>query len=387
MTESKKKVNWSELCPELVRCVFERLSFTHLKRGRSVCSSWRSALRGCVPKRNQIPCLILFPNNNENNNNSSCVLFAPDDRDKTYKTRDLGVDFGQSSCVATYGSWLLMLDTRWDLNILNPLTGERIDLPTTNYAHHPPRPYDNMKPPNLVACLWIDGTSKDYLAVCKIDYPIFTKRGNHWWRRFGEDGYKQMVYEPTSQKLYISHYHNRIQVWSFSGDDPQQIFESYPQIDRYAFWDFLPDRCKYDKELYRKEEEFYGKEYVDSRLYIAVSTLSGQVLKVVNVLQKSKRWLFRVYKMHPVERSWEVVDSLGDEALILDMGITVVATKDIPGIKKNSIYFSGLNSCRNNPDHIFVFDLTTHEIEPLPQCVFSSLHFSNARWFFPGLDV
>ncbi|KAG2297428.1 hypothetical protein Bca4012_001248 [Brassica carinata] len=387
MTQNKKKVNWSELCPELVQCVFERLSFTNLKRGRSVCSSWRTALRGCVPKRNQIPWLILFPQNDNNNenNNTSCVLFVPEDRDKTYKTRDLGAYFVKSSCVATYGSWLLMLDTLWNLYIINPLTGERIDLPTTDYAQYE-RPSD-IKPQDLVACLWIDDISKDYLVACVMGYPVFTKKGNHSWRRIssrnGEGRYKQMVYEPTSRKLYVRRYYNYpVKVWSFSGDDPQQVSEdNYPPVE-YAFWDFLSK----DKELYLKEEEFYVKEYVDSRLYIAVSTVSGQVLKVVNVLQKFKRWRFLVYKMHPVELTWEVVDSLGDEALILDMGITVVA-KDIPGIKRNSIYFSGLDNGSTNPDYIFVFDLTTHEIEPLPQCVFSSVRFSDARWFFPGLDA
>ncbi|KAG2333336.1 hypothetical protein Bca52824_004516 [Brassica carinata] len=383
MTQSKKNVNWSELCPDLVRCVFQQLSFTNLKRGRLVCSSWRTALRGCVPERNQIPWLILFPRK-KNNSSSSCVLFVPEDRDKVYKTRDLGADFVKSSCLATYGSWLLMLDTRWNLYILNPLTGERIDLPTTDYARYQRRPSDDIKPRDLVACLWVDDRSKDYLVACEMCYPVFTKKGNHSWRRFGEGGYKQMVYEHMSQKLYVRRYNSYpVKVWSFCGDDPQQVFEdNYPPVE-YAFWDFLR---KDDEELYLKEEEFYVKEYVDSRLYIAVSTVSRQVLKVVNVLQKSKRWLFLVYKMHPVELTWEVVDSLGDEALILDIGITVVA-KDIPGIKRNSIYFSGLDDGRKNPDHIFVFDLTTHEIEPLPQCVFSSVHFSDARWFFPGLDV
>ena len=153
MTQSKKEIDWSELCPEMVRCVFERLSFRNLKRGRSVCSSWRTALRGCVPKRNQIPWLILFPNKKENNSNS-CVLFVPDDRDRTYKTRDLGVDFVKSCSIAGYGSWLVMGDTLWNLKILNPLTSERIDLP-----YPPRRPYDGIKPENLVACLWIDDRS------------------------------------------------------------------------------------------------------------------------------------------------------------------------------------------------------------------------------------
>lgn len=137
MGRSKKKANrgipnWSELCPDLLRCVFERLSFTDLNRAKSVCSTWHCASRGCVPKRNQIPWLILFPREDDNNNKSSCVLFIPDDRERVYKTRDLGVDFVRSCCLATYGSWLLMMDPMWNLNILNPLTGERIDLPCTN---------------------------------------------------------------------------------------------------------------------------------------------------------------------------------------------------------------------------------------------------------------
>ncbi|CAH8386718.1 unnamed protein product [Eruca vesicaria subsp. sativa] len=100
---------WSELCPDMLRSVFQRLSFTNLKRAKSVCRSWNSASRGCVPKRNQIPWLILFPEKNQtNSNNNSCVLFVPDDKENLYKTRDLGANFTRSHCVASYGSWLLM---------------------------------------------------------------------------------------------------------------------------------------------------------------------------------------------------------------------------------------------------------------------------------------
>lgn len=394
MGRSKKsKLNWSELCPDVLRCVLERLSFTDLSRAKSVCSSWHSASRGCLPKRNQIPWLILFPRNEEDNR---CVLFVPDDRDKVYRTRDLGLDFVRSCCLATYGSWLLMMDIHYNLNILNPLTGERIDLPLTEYNKtllaQDPSPFlfdmklEDMRP--SLACLWIDDISKDYIVVSKmVEELVFTKKGDHTWRRICPtyDGWQgeQLVYEHKAQKLYFLRCGNGVKIWCLSGDDPQQVFEDYAPIE-YVFWDFLPDRSK-DEELYLKEEELYVEEYVDSRLNIAVSTVSGQVLKVANAVQKSKRWLFRVYKMHPIKLTWEVVDSLGDEALILDMGITVVA-KDIPGIKRNLIYFSGLDYGRENPDHIFVYDLTTHKIEPLPQCVFSPIHFSDARWFFPGFS-
>ncbi|KAJ4907867.1 F-box protein [Raphanus sativus] len=266
MTQSKKEVNWSELCPEMVRCVFERLSFTNLKRGRSVCSSWRSALRGCVPKHNQ-KWLILFPNNNRNNN-SSCVLFVPDDRDKTYKTRDLGVDFVQSCSVASYGSWLVMCDTRCNLNILNPLTGERIGLP------HPPGPYDDIKP----LCLWIDDRSKEYLVVSDgLRYFLYQEREQLVATRFRGNVLQTNGIRTHIPKLYVSRYNNHpLKVWSFSGDEPKQIFGDYPPDGHYALRDFLPDRSK-DEESYLKETKYYNEEYVDGSLYIAVSTVSGQV--------------------------------------------------------------------------------------------------------------
>ncbi|CAH2055330.1 unnamed protein product, partial [Thlaspi arvense] len=396
MSSSKKrKLNWSELCPDVLRFVLERLSFTDVNRAKSVCLAWHLASRGCVPKPNQIPWLILFPHKEEANNDSSCVLFVPEDRDKVYKTRDLGVDFVRSCCLATHGSWLLMMDIHWNLNILNPLTGERIDLPLAGRKKTPPPQdacyFDNGPPkvcPSL-ACLWIDDRSKYYVVAWN---EKVTKTGSNTWRwlpcsrlmsGWDREG-SQLVYEHRAQKLYFHSVGDAVKVWCLSGDDPKQVSEDYAPIN-YEFWGFLPDRSK-DEKLYLKEEERYVKGYVDSRLTIAVSRVSGRVLKVAIAEQKSKRWFFRVYEMHPTELAWQVIDSLGDEALILDMGITVVA-KDIPGIKRNSIYFSGFGYRRKNPDHLFVFDLTTHKVEPLPQCVFSSIPFTDARWFFPGFTA
>ncbi|KAG2245641.1 hypothetical protein Bca52824_085269 [Brassica carinata] len=256
MGVSKMKLSWSELCPDLLRCVYERLSFTDLIRAKSVCSSWHSASRGFLPKRNQNPWL---------------------DKDKVYKTRDLGVDFARSRCLATYGSWLLMMDNLWNLNVLNPLTGERIDLPALTEPVVPERFRPMLK--SSLACLWIDKKTKDYLVVWTMEhFLVFTKRGINTWRGFsskyvgGTTGYVQMVYDHKAQKLYAY-------------------------------------RLCYDI-------------------------------------------------------------SCDQKALILDMGITVVA-KDIPGIKRNSIYFSGVGDGRADPDNFFVFDLATQNIQRLPQCVFS----------------
>ncbi|XP_019100029.1 PREDICTED: putative F-box protein At4g17565 [Camelina sativa] len=160
--------NWSEICLDLLRCVFKRLSFTSLNRAKSVCSSWHSASRGCVPNQNQIPWLILFPPND-----SSCVLFVPEDQDKVYRSRDLGVDFAQSRCLTTCGSWLLLLNPLMDLYILNPLTAERIDLLDTQSFRLGCLQYDQ-------ACFRIDNKTKYYLVVM-LRSCVFTKKGDNKW--------------------------------------------------------------------------------------------------------------------------------------------------------------------------------------------------------------
>ncbi|XP_010489633.1 PREDICTED: putative F-box protein At4g17565 [Camelina sativa] len=205
--------NWSELCPDLLRCVFKRLSFTSLNRAKSVCSSWHSTSRGCVPNQNQIPWLILFPPNEEAiNNNSSCVLFVPEDEDKVYRSRDLGVEFAKSRCLTTCGSWLLLLNPLMHLYILNPLTGERIDLPDTQSFSLGCLQYDR-------AWFRIDNKTKDYLVVM-LRSCVFTKKGDNKWHDLPLfEYYEDFVYNHKDQKLYLHYASDLVNIWDLSGDN------------------------------------------------------------------------------------------------------------------------------------------------------------------------
>ncbi|KAL1211346.1 putative F-box protein [Cardamine amara subsp. amara] len=372
MGQSKKKANrrtsnWSELCPDLLGCVFKRLSFMAFNRAISVCSSWHSASRHCVPIRNQMPWLILFPSNEESNNNNNIVFFVPDDEDKVYRCRHAGVDFVQSRCLRTCGSWLLILSPFWDLYILNPLTGERIDLPDTRKFR---RQYDR-------ACFLIDSKTKDYLVVIIIQpttsVSLFTKKGDTKGYKSTLLGpYKDFVYNPKKKKLYIHETYGHIDIWDLSEDDPRK--DGHLDSFRFNHSDF---------PSWFNEELYWDKLY-DYRTRI-VLTVSGDVLIVASIVTRCNTWQFRIYNYKPnhvMDYKWVKLDSLGDEALIYDMGVTVVAN-GIPGIKRNSIYFSGVDHGTKDPHNIFVYDLTTQKMEPLPQCVFSSLRFSDARWFFP----
>ncbi|XP_013595025.1 PREDICTED: putative F-box protein At4g17565 [Brassica oleracea var. oleracea] len=364
---------WSELYPDLLRSVFQRLSFTNLKRAKSVCRSWNSASRSCVPKRNQIPWLILFPQQNQTNSNNSCVLFVPDGKDNLYKTRDLGAEFTRSCCLASYGSWLLMFDQSWNLYIVNPLTLEIIDLPHSSLSKE-----DITRQPWL-ACLWVDKITKNYLVVWILhDRMVYTRKGDGRWRRTtslfpAARVAQQIIHNSKDHKVYIApDISLRVFVWDFSDDIPRQNGYILPF---YVGRDALVDGGTID----------WGRGYYFRRM-IATS-VSGQVL-LVACMEQDSIWEFRIYAYDPLTKTGERVNDLGDEALILDMGFTVVVAKDIPGIKRNSIYFSYFNIDHQSkdPEHIFVYDLHTRTTERLPQWVVSSVGFSDARWFFPDTN-
>ncbi|KAJ4899786.1 putative F-box protein [Raphanus sativus] len=92
------------------------------------------------------------------------------------------------------------------------------------------------------------------------------------------------------------------------------------------------------------------------------------------------RWyfhLFRVYSLGFTQH--EQVYSLGDEAMLLDLGITVLAN-DNDGISRNSIYFSDCS----NADNVFLYNLMTWKIEKLHKFDCSSVQLSSSRWFLPS---
>ncbi|KAF2601690.1 hypothetical protein F2Q70_00027090 [Brassica cretica] len=104
--------------------------------------------------------------------------------------------------------------------------------------------------------------------------------------------------------------------------------------------------------------------------------------------------MFHLYKTDPNPDSEDIlhrenlsfeVHSLGDEALLLDSGITVPADPTL-GIEPNSIYFTRHDRVRNYvqepscPD-ICVFHLATKKFTRFP--ILSYFNPKDALWFLP----
>ncbi|XP_010446293.1 PREDICTED: putative F-box protein At5g66830 [Camelina sativa] len=366
---------WSQLPSDLLQLVFDRLGFADFQRAKSVCSSWQSVSRNSQPN-NQIPWMIRFPKGNDPDHNY-CLLFNPEEKYNMYKTPKLGNDFSKSFCVATYRSWLLMQpqyeymhDHQFNLYILHLLTGERINLPAF-------KTYYGLTCP----ILWIDEKTEDHLVIGMAgeDYAVSFKKGDKSWRQIptlsGIEECFSMVFK--DHKLYCLNY-AKLKIFDFSGDTPLRVFKT------------SVSGCLHQPSIgvvMRLPGEIPGKDRrVAHFKNNVVVNLAGDVL-IAECHRPcfSNIWEFKIHKMLG-NNEWERVVSLGDEAILLDLGITVLA-KDLLGIKSNSIYFSTAYSFfedQYDKNEIFIFNLDSNKVELPHRFVSSSYPRSRSRWFLPS---
>jgi len=383
--------SWSKLPLDLLIMVFERLGFVDFQRTKSVCLAWLYASRMSAPNK-QIPWLIMFPEKGKD----FCLLFNPEEKEKIYRIQNLGVEFANSHCLATYGSWLFMRDSRYKLYIMNLFTREKINLPSVEsqfgrikierinddlfyrkvddeYDYHPKRHMIDISD----HILWIDDKTKDYVVMwsfeCEYTYMVYCRTGDNIWNYRSLDiSTVNIVYK--DHKMYLYSYTRDVKVLDFCEDIPRQIFETQVNYDITA------------NGLGGEVDDVWN----DKKEHIVV-TLNGDVLRVKSkIWNNSDVWSFCIYKLNSSNTYWEKLTSLGDEAILLDLGITVLA-KTIEGINRNSIYFSGYHRLHHfRFDHVWsekdicVFNLDTQEVERPHQSICSSIQISGARWFVPN---
>ncbi|XP_010434090.1 PREDICTED: probable F-box protein At4g22060 [Camelina sativa] len=383
--------SWSELPSDLMNMVFERLGFADFQRAKSTCQSWLYASRQSAPS-NQIPWLIIFPEKGKN----YCLLFNPEEKEKKYIIKDLVHNFSNSHCLATCGSWFFMRDPRYNLYIMNLFTRERIDLPSVESKFSKleiERTIDDMfhvkidgeyigypeKHVNIVfPLLWIDEKTKDFVVIWFLRYRhylylVYSRKGDNLWKHYCSEGLFVVDLVYKDHKIYLYTGSRDVKVLDFSTDIPRIILET--EVN-YVMSKGLPRRVYPQLGDVWKMEETY-----------LVVTLTGEPLVVKSILRSdSHLWTFGIYKMDSSNAKWEKITCLGDEAILLDQGTTVLAN-DNKNINRNSIYFSGYRSfydSARSENHIFIFNLDTHEVERPHQHIFPSIQLCDARWFVPN---
>ncbi|EOA30779.1 hypothetical protein CARUB_v10013923mg [Capsella rubella] len=381
-------LDWSKLPLDILRSLFELLSFVDFHRAKMVCSNWYHVSKETVPRKSLSPYLILFPDDT-----TDCLQYKPYEKDIIY-TRA-----APSRLLASCGKWLLMIDSRSRLYIIDVFSGNKIDLPplesllSNDYAlkDRGDKEFEWESSDGSVYILyadeirgrlWVDEKTDELALVWFFDSPPcflgFYKKGNaHYDLIPITYGIPKVLTGMLSlvlrgYRLYILTLRRFVRIIDFSrqhgfeevntggtGSDPSPKFP--------------PPEC-------------------NCYFSIAITT-AGEVLFVTET-----KMAFRIYKMDPNAEPDDNmpdlldVDSLGDEALLLDLGITVPANHTL-SIKPNSVYFTHHNLIRSNanwnkPDNflppyvvdICVFNLSTKTLEPFPAP--SNMTLKDARWIF-----
>ncbi|KAJ0248659.1 hypothetical protein HA466_0157290 [Hirschfeldia incana] len=356
------------------------------------------------PKRGS-PLLLLCPEE------GGCRLYSPEE-DRVYDTKR---DFSGYRFLGNSGKWFLVADSQSNLYIVDVLSDERIELPRLELVSkdgcvHNLKPlgddgdfqeilvggnYNGIRKlaKDLRGRVWVDDKTGDYVVVCRFDrcdYMRFCKKGDDRYREIqtrvgvsvflkGQDdmvlnGYNLYVFTPRCSLRHID----------LSGKDG---FEDVIKQPMYTWY----------KPFLSAEEEKRMK-FISERENIAVVTRSGEVLLVHNYTYQSsafeKHRVFRVYKRQlknledpeTYKPRLVEVDSLGDEALFLDLGITVPADTTL-GIEPNSIYFTRDDRFRLMPLSfldICVYNLATKNINRFPTLSSNLEKIKDAQWFIPS---
>lgn len=188
-----------------------------------------------------------------------------------------------------------------------------------------------------------------------------SKKFNRYWKSIPEtsDCY-DMVY--NDHRLYLLKYDREFSIFDFHGDIPQQIIQRELNVSSV------------------RPHQISGRlSIVATKL---VATVTGNVLMVRKTWRSDSRtWSFLVIKVYSSGNLMErqLVNSLGNESILFDQGITVLAN-ETDGFIANSIYFSGEKDTKD----IYRFSLETNKMELVHRFDCSSVQFSRARWFLPS---
>nr|VDD10764.1 unnamed protein product [Brassica oleracea] len=345
--ETPNSGSWSELPMDILRFLLEHLCFIDFHRAKMVCRNWYLCSKQTVRRRSGSPLLI--PSSEDD-----CVLFNPEEYRVNKSTRDLsGTRF-----LANSGNWFLALDSGSNLYIEHAFSEKkRINLP----------PLESIK--------------SDLFSLKRVGEKEF----NEAVGGFPEKGFSQRV-KDLRGLLWVDERKEEYTVaWFFD--------KGFMQVTNRSFiLPFLPAFPPSSEEI-----TYAGRLKVNYNIAV---TRSGEVLLVKCMVFKATtsammpKRMFHLYKtdpntdsediLHRENLSFEVL-SLGDEALLLDSGITVPADPTL-GIEPNSIYFTRHDRVRNYvqepscPD-ICVFHLATKKFTRFP--ILSYFNPKDALWFLP----
>ncbi|XP_050374496.1 putative F-box protein At4g22660 [Argentina anserina] len=126
MEESK----WHKLPVEIVELILKKLASIDILRFEAVCSSWRLAAKSYVasPYYHPLPQAPWLMLRNDQDDNKSCQFFSVEEK-RVYTIPNVFEGFHDDCCVGSSNGWLVIMDKKAALYLLNPISRATIELP------------------------------------------------------------------------------------------------------------------------------------------------------------------------------------------------------------------------------------------------------------------
>ncbi|XP_077219027.1 F-box protein SKIP23-like [Tasmannia lanceolata] len=369
---------WSELPNDILGLVLKRLPlvFDHIQFG-CVCSSWHQAMLGnrrWMLSRRQLPFLML-----PDQERSQIRQFFSLSENKLSNIR-LPL-FNGKWCRGSSKGWLITIDERSKVHLLNPFSKIQIELPSLDKFPHPqyrtnpdmPSDYEYMYKAVLSAN---PHSTPNYIVatiVTNMSRMSFYKPGDETWTTLETpwEPFQDVIY--YKDKFYAIGHRGAVVMCDFASTDFPKFTVVTPEPPSWErndkiylvesagellkvirFYDWNPELDRYYGVDYEGQDE-------DGRLLLRVYRMENN---------PPPDWFYRtvmfyVFQLDQNTRKWIKVQSLDDRMLFLGYNCSFsLSANDFPQCKGNCIYFTDDNEDATRCVDNGVFNLEDGSVRP-----------------------
>ncbi|XP_042401392.1 probable F-box protein At4g22060 [Zingiber officinale] len=362
---------WAGLPLDVFSLIFSKLSLPQFLRSAAVCASWSAAVRDLSTRgsyfkfRGQSPWLVL--NDNPRGDPSAITFYALDER-REYTIPVPEPPISDRLFIGSAHGWIITIDARLRVLLLNPITGAQIDLPRLLPSEdtHPIRDTAGRligfrmsktvsEEHHLKAILSADPSLGDGYTVALIQYfyrrIFFTRSGDEKWFQLRKSivvenmvFHKGKLYMSTLSEVYVCDLDEEAQIEH--GEMPR-----FRVVDRALHRDdlhYLLETPRGDLlSIWRERNQNFSK------------TMSVKVHRVIDDEERPSKRLEKT-----MDLGEEFIISLGDSRVVVDneslsirleakdLGDLIIfiflgggdalclSACDFPHLAPNSIYFT-----------------------------------------------
>uniref|UniRef100_A0A0E0BP21 F-box domain-containing protein n=1 Tax=Oryza glumipatula TaxID=40148 RepID=A0A0E0BP21_9ORYZ len=355
--------DWSELPADVLGLVLLNLEFPDLFRSAAVCKLWRATARDMrrlgLYSHAQTPCLLYTT---AAAGPRAAVLYSLADKTTSYTVPLPDPPIAERHIVGSSHGWLVTADHRSELHLLNPATGEQLDLPPVATIEHVRPLYDDTGNLNNYKLVYYDGGGNSHRSndddMHTVTHPPETFREFLYLKAVissdpsrGDDYTVMLIHHPYLQ-LSFARSGDKKWTWIKMGNNECEWFEDCIYHDG-VFYAQTVHGAIHAIDVVSASSSFTHRLILKptmgelGTLYI-VRTTEGDILQVLRVTEEDEDSEHKevrttgigVFKVDYKKQDLDEVDDIGNNALFIGTSYSIcLPVKDYPHLMPNHVYF------------------------------------------------